>query len=340
MLFRSDTIGIFKGARYDGWLTKSDGKGTWWEGFDPQELYAQNHPLSKNNREWDWKEGEVVIPNQAYCDKFYNRTIDLINKYNPALLYFDDTVLPLYPFCDAGLKITADLYNKSIDENKGENKSVVFGKILNDDQKKSIVWDVERGAPDKIQTLPWQTCTCIGSWHYDKRVYYNNGYRSAKNVIQNLVDIVSKNGNMLLSIPVKGDGTIDTTEYRIVKEIGAWLKVNGESIYGTRPWMQFGEGPSVDKSNPVNAQGFNEGRVGYTFEDVRYVQKQGHYIYATIMDLPKINSVTILKAVNHAKSVEMLGYGKLIFKKTKNGLSIQMPSSFPNNIALVLKIKQ
>ena len=85
---------------------------------------------------------------------------------------------------------------------------VVTGKVLKDWHKKAIVWDVERGAPDRIQPLPWQTCTCIGSWHYDKRRFYDGTYKTAKEVIQTLVDVVSKNGNLLLSIPVRADGTI------------------------------------------------------------------------------------------------------------------------------------
>lgn len=123
---------------YDGVLTKADGKGKWWEGYDPQDLYEQRHPLSKNNREWDWKEGEVTPPDQAYCDKFYNRTMDLINKYDPAIIYFDDTVLPLYPVCDAGLDITAHFYNKSMKEHGGKNEAVITGKVLNDDQRRQL----------------------------------------------------------------------------------------------------------------------------------------------------------------------------------------------------------
>jgi alpha-L-fucosidase len=335
-----DKSGVFKGVRYDGWLTKSDGKGKWWEGLDPQELYAQNHPLSKNNREWDWKEGEVVLPDQAYCDKFYNRTIDLINKYDPSLVYFDDTVLPLYPFCNAGLDIAAHFYNKSIREHNGKNESIIFGKILDDDQKKALVCDVERGAPDQIQPRPWQTCTCIGSWHYDKRIYYGGRYKSARQVILMLADVVSKNGNLLLSIPIKGDGTIDSTEHHIVSEIGAWLKVNGESIYGTRPWKIYGEGPSTDASNPIKAQGFNEGRVRYTSKDIRYVQKSGHTLYATFMSFPDYGEKVTLKSIAKAKHVELLGYGPLKFQNSPEGLQVKLPQSFPNEIALVLKINR
>lgn len=340
----SDSKGPLKGVKYDGWLTKEDGKGTWWEGYDIQDLYAQNHPLSKNNRNWDWAEGQVECPDQAYCDKFYNRTIELINKYDPSIIYFDDTYLPLYPISDAGLKIAAHMYNKSIAENGGKNESVIFGKVLNDEQKKTIVWDVERGAPDKIQELPWQTCTCIGQWHYDKHVYYNDQYKSATQVIQMLVDVVSKNGNLLLSIPVKGNGTIDPTEERIVGEIGAWMKVNGESIYGTRPWVVYGEGPSVESANPIRAQGFNEGRVKMTSNDIRFNQK-GKVLYVTVLGVPTESVLVKSLGKNsqvfkgRVRGVELLGSKeKLTWKQEQDALVIQRPSEFPTSEAVVFKV--
>ena len=182
---RSDKKGELAGIPYDGNKTKEDGKGTWWEGLDPQELYAQNHPLSTGSenvtslyKQWDWGNG-ASIPSQEYCEKFYNRTIDLINQFNPDLLYFDDTGLPLYPVSDAGLKIAAHYYNHNMATHKGKLEAVLFGKILTEEQKKCMVWDVERGAPDKIQNLAWQTCTCIGDWHYKSRFMINNSYKSA-----------------------------------------------------------------------------------------------------------------------------------------------------------------
>lgn len=340
----SDSKGPLKGVKYKGWLTKEDGKGTWWEGYDIQDLYAQNHPLSKNNRNWDWEEGQVECPDKAYCDKFYNMTIELINKYDPSLIYFDDTYLPLYPISDAGLKIAAHMYNKSIAENRGKNESVICGKVLNDEQKKTIVWDVERGAPDKIQELPWQTCTCIGQWHYDKHVYYNDQYKSATQVIQMLVDVVSKNGNLLLSIPVKGNGTIDPTEERVVGEIGAWIKVNGESIYGTRPWVVYSEGPSVGSANPIRAQGFNEGRVKMISNDIRFNQK-GKVLYLTVLGVPT-ESVLVKSLGKNSqvfkgriRGVELLGSKEeLTWKQEQDASVIQRPSEFPTSEAVVFKV--
>ena len=334
----ADTSGTFKGQPYDGCLTKADGKGTWWDGLDPQDLYEQRHTRSKNNGEWDWNPTQVTLPDQAYCDRFYNRTMDLINKYDPSVVYFDDTVLPLYPFSDVGLQLTAHLYNKSMARNGGRNEVVVTGKVLKEWHKKALMWDVERGTPDRIQPQAWQTCTCIGSWHYDKRRFFDGTYKTAQAVIQTLVDVVSKNGNLLLSVPVKGDGTIDSLEYKVVCEVGTWLKANGESIYGTRPWVIFGEGPAVDSPQPLKDQGFNEGKVTFTSADIRYVTK-GKTLYATTLCAPQPGSMVTLKAVKKARRVSLLGHGKVVFRQTKHGLSVTLPATLPNQIALVMKIE-
>ncbi|PZR24197.1 MAG: alpha-L-fucosidase [Citrobacter freundii] len=348
---RSDKTGLFKDVPYDGKLTKADGKGTWWEGLDPQELYAQNHPLSegsdninKIHSQWYWGNG-VSVPSVAYCEKFYNRTVDMINRFKPELLYFDDTALPLYPVSDAGLKIAAHFYNSNMAWNKGKLNAVLFGKVLTPEQKECLVWDVERGSPDKIQDLPWQTCTCLGDWHYNYAAYENNRYKTGKTVIHLLVDVVSKNGNLLLNVPVRGDGTIDEKEIAILEDIAAWMEINKESIFDTRPWKIFGEGPSAETSNPITAQGFNEGKVKQTAKDIRFNQK-GKILYVTVMGKPEedilVKSLgTTLSPGVRIKKVELLGSkAKLSWKQSAEGLQISKPSVIPNEIAVVFKVYQ
>lgn len=345
---RSDTAGELKGIPYDGKLTRADGKGTWWDSLDPQELYAQNHPLSKGSlnmntihSQWNWGNG-VTMPSQEYCEKFYNRTIDMINQFKPDLLYFDDTGLPLYPISDAGLRIAAHFYNSNMAKNNGKLNAVLFGKILTPEQKDCLVWDVERGAPDKIQELPWQTCSCIGDWHYNTSVYENNRYKSAKDVIHMLVDVVSKNGNLLLNVPVRGDGSIDEKELEVVKGITAWMDINKESIYDTRPWKVFGEGPAADKANPISAQGFNEGRIKFTAKDIRFNQK-GKILYVTLMGTPDENIIVKnLSAVdkkNKIAKIELLGSKeKIKWNQDAERLQIDKPVAVPNAIATVFKV--
>jgi alpha-L-fucosidase len=338
----ADKSGEFIGIPYDGKLTKEAGKGTWWEGLDPQELYAQNHEVSKGKGwNWEWQD-KSSWPSQAYCENFYNRTMDLINLYNPDLLYFDDTALPLYPVSDAGLKIAAHYYNHNMASHKGKLEAVLFGKILTEQQKECMVWDVERGAPDKPQEKAWQTCTCIGDWHYNRKVYDENRYKSAASIIRALVDIVSKNGNLLLNIPVRGDGTIDDKEVAVLEGIAAWMDINKESIFDTRPWKLYGEGPAVDLSNPINSQGFNEGKIQYSAKDIRYNQK-GNVLYATVMGKPTENillkSLAKKEGTGKIKKIELLGSKeKISWKQEADSLVIIKPKSIPNNIAIVFKI--
>jgi alpha-L-fucosidase len=225
-------------------------------------------------------------------------------------------------------------------KNNGKLNAVLFGKILTPEQKECLVWDVERGAPDKIQDLPWQTCSCIGDWHYNTSVYENNRYKSAKDVIHMLVDVVSKNGNLLLNVPVRGDGSIDEKELEVVKGITAWMDINKESIYDTRPWKVFGEGPAADAANPINAQGFNEGRIKFSGKDIRFNQK-GKILYVTLMGVPSedITIKSLSTTQNKIRKVELLGSKeKLKWKQNADGLEIEKPKTIPNEIAIVFKV--
>ncbi len=289
----ADKNGPKAGVPYDGKLTKADGKGKWWEGLDPQDLYEQRHTPSPGfenmasiHARWNWGHG-VTQPDQAYCDKFYNRTVDLINKYQPDLLYFDDTALPLWPASDAGLHLAAHFYNTNLAKRGRKDNGVLFGKVPTDDQLECFTWDIERGVPNRTLPYPWQTCTCIGGWHYNNYEYNHNLYKSAKTVIHMLADIVSKNGNLLLNIPVRGDGAIDDKAEAILEGIATWMEVNSESIYRTRPWKTFGEGPASEGVE-LSAQGFNEGKgKPFTAEDIRYTaSKDGKTLYAIVCGMP------------------------------------------------------
>ena len=350
---------FFEVARdYDVTLTKEDGMalnedGTykyWWHGYDPQELYAQNHAHSSNwsdwgtiHNQWGWSNG-VCPPSEEFMQKFQNRVLQCINKYNPDMLYFDDTVLPFYgannhASDNYGLNILTHFYNHSAAQHDGDQQVVVTGKILNDIHKEAMVWDVERGVPDRCQEKPWQTCTCIGGWHYERGL----NYKSAAQVIHMLVDIVCKNGNLLLSIPIRGNGTIDDRERAIIADIKAWMDINSESIYETRPWKTFGEGPLADASNPLNSQGFNEGD-NYSSSDVCFVTKNDK-VYATIMRWPspgdftfKSFSIASPYYSGNVTGVQLLGYGDVPFTFGEQGLTVEVPSTHPNEISPVFVI--
>ena len=342
---RYDQSGSKAGVYYDGHLTAADGKGKWWDGLDPQNLYAQNHPLSERSwsnsqihSQWDWTHG-AATPTQAFVTNFYDRTLDAINRYQPDLIYFDVTVLPFYNISDAGMKIATHFYNKN-------PRAVVFGKILDSEQRKALTWDVERGAPNEIVSEPWQTCNCIGDWHYNTSVYERGRYKTAGMVVRQLVDVVSKNGCLLLNIPLRADGTYDEKEARFLDELEVWMKQNGESIFGTRPWVRFGEGPVAESDIRLNAQGFNDSQYNrMNYRDIRFNQTK-QYLYVTAMGWPEDGKLVVRSLAKgnpdfgkSISSVYLLGYGTVKASQTAEGLVVTLPRQV-NDIAPVLRIRK
>ena len=163
-------------------------------------------------------------------------------------------------------------------------------------------------------------------------------------MVKQLVDIVSKNGNLLLSIPLRADGTYDDKEAAVLDDIEAWMNVNKESIFGTRPWVKFGEGPVAEKDIKMNAQGFNDKQfTGMTATDIRFNQTKKH-LYVTPLGWPKDGKVVVKSLAkgnpHYRKSiskVELLGYGKLKAVQTAEGLIVQLPQP-TNAIAPVLSL--
>jgi alpha-L-fucosidase len=162
-----------------------------------------------------------------------------------------------------------------------------------------------------------------------------------------LIDIISKNGNLLLSIPQRGDGTIDGKELMILEEIASWMAVNSEGVYGTRPWKIFGEGPVADAANPLQAQGFNEGRhQPYTAKDIRFVTKDD-VLYAHVLAWPEDGKVVIRSLSDGnpflskpANKVELVGSALSVkFERTEEGLTIELHEGVKtNDISILLKI--
>ncbi|MFT3782528.1 MAG: alpha-L-fucosidase [Nibricoccus sp.] len=347
----ADLQGPKAGVPYDGKLTAADVKGTWCERFDPQKLYAQNHvpspgfeALNSIHNRWNWDNG-CSQPDLAYCQKFYDRTVDLINQAQPDLLYFDDTALPLWPVSDAGLKIAAHFYNHHIGQKGAADAGVLFGKILNDEQRKCLLWDIERGVPATILPYPWQTDTCLGNWHYDRALYERDGYKSARTVIHMLADVVSKNGNLLLNVPVRGDGSIDEKEITILEKIRAWMDVNHEAIYATRPWKVFGEGPASE-GVALSAQGFNEGKgKPFTAADVRYTtSKDGRTLYIIVLGSPTeplvLSTLGRASADVQIKGITVLGgRSDVRWEQKEDALTIEAVTEQPGgDAAVVLKV--
>jgi alpha-L-fucosidase len=343
-----DGEGALAGVRYDAAvLTRADGRGKWWDGLDPQELYtgpnfkmpdglrsiaAVNRWHEENDRVWT----EAPPPhNPDFIRHWSLRCRDLIEKYRPDMVYFDDSGLPLG---QAGLDIAAWYYNINQSWHDGRLEAVITGKELKPEQRHALVEDMERGFSDQIRPLPWQTDTCIGNWHYDRALFERHGYKSAASVITRLCDIVSKNGNLMLSVPMRGNGTIDSDEVAILEALAAWMRVNGEAIFGTRPWKVFGEGPTQ-----VKAGMFGENNATpFTADDIRFTTRQGD-LYAITLGRPTAPTLTLRSlagvGADQVQHVRLLGMETgLRFRQESQGLILSLPDSLPGDTAYAFKI--
>jgi alpha-L-fucosidase len=298
-------------------------------------IAAANAWHTANDRIWNEK---PPANNPEFVNQWFLRVQELVDKYKPDLLYFDNTELPLG---QAGLDIAAHFYNSNI-RDRGQLEAVLNSKGLRPDHVGTMVLDIERGRSDKILTDAWQTDTCIGNWHYERSLFENHRYKTARTVITTLIDIVSKNGNLLLNIPVKGDGTIDSDEQKFLAELATWMPDNGEAIFGTRPFTVYGEGaPDVKGSG-----NFNERQTRpYTAQDIRFTTK-GDTLYAFVLAWPEDGKVVVKSlgtgSENFKKEiagVELLGSKEPVsFTRDAGGLTVNMPQSKPNEYAYALKI--
>jgi alpha-L-fucosidase len=341
-----DAEGPMKGRRYDAyWLRKHHGRGKYWEGLDPQELYtgptyvppdgidsAEAMLAWHNERDGQWLQ-DVPPQRRAFADKWLLRQKDLVEKYRPDMVYFDDHQLP---FGQTGLDAVAHFYAKSM-EWRGD-MGVATAKRLTELQTRAIVQDVERGFVAGIMPQPWQTDTCIGSWHYDRPLYERNGYMSAKQVIQRLADVVSKNGNLMLNIPVRGDGTIDEKEEAILDRITAWNSLNGEAIFATRPWRTFGEGPTKP---PLGHMAEGEAKP-FTAQDVRFTAKDGA-LYAIFLDWPagesRLAALGTGRLQGRIDQVQMLDGRAVPYRQGQDALSLTLPPPTGDQFVPALRIR-
>jgi alpha-L-fucosidase len=221
----------------------------------------------------------------------------------------------------------------------GKVEAIYTSKSRPDAESGMCMLDVERGVVDGIWPRAWQTDTCIGNWHYDTRAKY----KTPKRVIDMLVDIVSCNGNLLLNFPLPNSGMPDDKELAILDSITAWMAVNSEGIYATRPWKIFGAGPGADFKPPAGMQ-FNENsRQDLTAEDVRYTKK-GDKLYAFMMGWPGKEAVipslatSAKQGVGRIQNVELLGAGKMKFTQDETALTVQLPEQQPSEHAIAFKI--
>jgi alpha-L-fucosidase len=280
----------------------------------------------------DWNDDGIP---ESWKKHYLDRMTDLIDKYQPDLLYTDGHL----PFEEYGMKMVAHLYNVSAQLHGGVTEAIYNSKELSDCAIGTCLLDHERGVTDSIAKNPWQTDTCIGQWHYNR----GQKYKTAKKVIDLLADIVSKNGNLLLNFPLPNSGELDYEEMVVLNGITDWMAINSEGIYESRPWKIYGEGPSTKVE--VKTGNFNEDKQkDFTSEDVRFTTK-GNTIYAFVMGCPE--SAATVKALGlgspqqpgKIQKVEILGYkGDLKWKQDDAGLRVEMPADKFSDVAITLKV--
>jgi alpha-L-fucosidase len=285
-----------------------------------------------------------ALPDVSYVKNFYDRTRDLIDQHDPDLLYFDDSLLPLGW---GGMNIGAYFYNNNL-KKRGRMEAVLNVKDVPEHLARAVVADYERGLTSGIMKYPWQSETCIGEWHYSRRVYERpgqfGGYLPPAAVVHWLIDTVSKNGTFILNVPGKPDGTIDSKEIAVLDGLTQWMQVYGEAIYDTRPWKVYGEGPNTVKAGSF--QGDSILRVGA--KDIRFTRnKANNVIYAMTLGWPDglivVQSLGSSVPSNPGKivNVELLGTGaKVRWKQHPESLQVELPLDLkpPVDFAAALKV--
>jgi len=305
---RSDKEGPLAGVPYDG--------------ADPklQDLY--HWPAAEDDKGWYSKD-------PRWHQEWFNRIKDLVDQYQPDLLYTDGGM----PFGnEVGRSLIAHYYNASAQRHGGKPDVVYTCK-----QGSEGMWveDLERGVMPGIRPYPWQTDTSIGDWYYNK----NWKFRGADWVIQMLVDIVSKNGNLLINVVQRPDGSLDAEAEQVLDQMAAWIAINGEAIYGTRPWLVHGEGL-------VRAKGgsFKED-FAYSAKDIRFTMKGDKTLYAFALGWPTEGKILIRslakfpEVTGKVTDVSLLGHaGRVKWTHNADGLAVQLPAEKPCDYAVALKI--
>jgi alpha-L-fucosidase len=300
-----------------------------YDGADPQyaDLYhaAHNEPYRGAPQTW-------YTTNPTFHQVWYDRVRDLIDSYQPDLLYSDGGI----PFGEVGRSLVAHFYNSSVARH-GRLEAVYNCKDLGSGEfyREACVQDVERGVMSGINDLPWQTDTSNGDWYYADGYTYKTG----PEVIRMLADIVSKNGNLLLNVVLYPDGSLPPESQALLSDLAEWMRINAEAIHRTRPWRIYGEGPTE-----AQAGAFRED-AAYTPQDIRFTTR-GPHLYAITLGEPRGRVVinALGRDAGHetraVREVRLLGIRRpLPFQHTDAALLIELPSEpLPTRHASAFKI--
>ena len=277
----------------------------------------------------------VCSPDKEHMDNWLARVCELVDKYHPKIVWFDWWIQNMgwKPYLK---KFAAYYYNRA--EEWGEEVTINYK--FDAFMLRSAVFDIERGQLDTINPLLWQNDTAIAknSWGYTE----NNDFKNPWDLVADLVDIVSKNGCLLLNVGPKPDGTFTEEDTHVLLEIGKWLEENGEGIYGTNFWKVYGEGPTEIPSGSFT----DVDRQPFTSEDIRFTCK-GSTVYAFVLKYPEDGKITIqnlkrnlnMSSDVHVESVEMMDGELCKFSRDEEGLHIQGKKGYKTEYPVCFKIK-
>jgi alpha-L-fucosidase len=280
-----------------------------------------------------------ALPDIPYHDRWRDQIYEVIDGYSPDLLWFD-----------FGLELIRSDYKREFlryyySQAQEKQQDVVVTFKNRDLPPGAGVFDLEVGKMDELTQFPWLTDTSIdcvprGNWSYSRSA----GFKSPERMIHTLVDIVSKNGQLLLNVGPRADGSLPDGAVAVLDKIGAWLKVNGEAIYGTRPWYVSGEGPTASSVDMSKGGHFNEtGEPRYCAHDIRFTSRAA-CLYATCLGVPGdrvcINSFKKRVQPDEITAVRLLGHDELLSWSfdDEEGLVIETPMKMPSEYANCFEI--
>jgi alpha-L-fucosidase len=358
--FGSDTVGYKKGIPYDGNLTLADGKGKWWEGYDPRLLYGidlREYKGVAQQAASNWSPAPAgIFSNHLDYAKWYAtrwalRMMDVVEHYDPDFIYTDGTVQG--PFTGNGTgtgvkanamqTVIADYYNRTL---KKRGKVNTFSIVKFRKKTNGTVNTEESGIPANIKTdQPWIAEAPVGDWFYEPGFTYDSGM-----MIRYIIEAIARDGNAAVCISILPDGSLDEGSQKMLKEVGVWMRRNGEAVYGSRAWAIPGEGEQVNgKLKMLPPGGLTRRQAGFKFDpqDFRFTMGKNGVLYAFCMTVPVSGTQVKIKSLGmdskylnqQVKSVTLLGYNaKLQWKQEADGLSITCPSNMPFATSVVFRI--
>jgi alpha-L-fucosidase len=359
--FDCDKEGDKKGVPYDGHLTLADGKGKWWEGYDPRLLYGidlREYKGVEEKAHTDWSPAPAgIFTNHLEYARWYTtqwalRIMDAVDKYDPDCIFTDGTVQG--PFtgegtgtgikADAAQRVISYYYNRTL-QRRGQVNTFSIVKFRS--KTNGTVTTEEFGIPANIKTdQPWIGEAPVGDWFYAPGFTYNSGM-----MIRYIIEAIARDGNAAICIAILPDGSLDEGSLKMLKEVGVWMRRNGEAVYGSHAWKIPGEGEMVNgklKMLPGGALQRKHAEFKFDARDIRFTVGKNGSLYAFCMNVPAPGSSVKIKSLGTnaryldkpIQGVKLLGYeGTLHWKMKADGLVVKCPKEMPYATSVVFRIE-